>query len=224
MIPQTDNPRLSSLGKYSKTAALAGSSIGGLALLGWVLKIPLLTGAVSGLVPMNPTTAVTLMMAGVSLGLLRRDAADPSMHLLGQALAYGVALIGGIRLIYYLTGVDLGIDRILHILELSNDGGAPSRMASTTALGFVLLGGALIGLNRPIGRGSRLSEGLFLAVFIGANLALLGYVYGVPLLYHLSSGVPMAVNTAIAFLLLSLAGLLARPDRGVMSVITAPDP
>ncbi len=66
-----------------------------------------------------------------------------------------------------------------------------------------------------------------LATFIVATVSLvslIGYSYGATSLYQMAAYVPMALNTAGAFGVLSLGILLARPERGVVAVIFAPGP
>jgi hypothetical protein len=50
---------------------------------------------------------------------------------------------------------------------------------------------------------------------------LIGHTYRVPSFYHLGASVPMALGTAVAFLLFSLAYVAARPRRGMMNVIAS---
>ena len=57
-----------------------------------------------------------------------------------------------------------------------------------------------------------------------ALTSLLGYVYGVGALYGLASYIPMALPTAVAFLVLSLGVLLARPARGLTAVVSTDGP
>ena len=62
---------------------------------------------------------------------------------------------------------------------------------------------------------------LALIGLVDALLALLGYVYGVHGLYAVSHYTTMAVHTALVFVVLCLGALFARPDRGLISVITS---
>ncbi|MBI3596219.1 MAG: hypothetical protein HY203_03585 [Nitrospirae bacterium] len=65
-----DHPRLiSSLKRFSKFASGIVIFIGGLALVGWMFDIEVLTSGLPGLVAMNPATALAFILSGVSLGL-----------------------------------------------------------------------------------------------------------------------------------------------------------
>jgi len=50
-------------------------------------------------------------------------------------------------------------------------------------------------------------------------VSLVGYGYGAESLYHIASYIPMALNTAAVFQVLSLGVLLSRPQRGFVSVV-----
>ncbi|MEK7380382.1 MAG: histidine kinase dimerization/phospho-acceptor domain-containing protein, partial [Gemmatimonadota bacterium] len=122
------------------------------------------------------------------------------------------------------AGWDSGIDRFLFAPELGGAGSlAPNRMAPNTALNFVFVGLALVTLNGEVRGGHRPSKYLVLLPLLLSLLALTGYAYGVRSFYGLSSYIPMALNTALTFLLISTGILLARPDRGLTRVFTSDD-
>ena len=54
-----------------------------------------------------------------------------------------------------------------------------------------------------------------------ALTSVLGYLYGVGELYGVARYIPMALPTALGFLALSTGILCARPDRGLMQVVTS---
>ena len=70
-------------------------------------------------------------------------------------------------------------------------------------------------------RGVRPAQLLALAAGLIALLALIGYAYSAAALAGVEQFIPMALNTAIAFALLSVGILCARPDRGLMAVVTS---
>jgi len=89
--------------------------------------------------------------------------------------------------------------------------GRPNRMAPNTALCFLLAGAAVLVLDVETRRGRRPAQFLALATGAIALQALLGYVYGALFLIAAASFIPMAFNTAAAFLLFSAGVLAARP-------------
>lgn len=194
--------------------------VGFLVLVGWMLDIPALKSVFPGLVTMKANTALAFLFAGLSLWLLQVEEVGNATRRIAQACAGMAALIGLLTLVEYLAGWDFGIDELLFPESMGAVGTfAPGRMAPTTALNFLLTGGALLLLDTP--RGFRVVEVLTLTAGVIGTLNLMGYAYGVKALYGLASYTQMALHTAVAFVVLSLSLLFARPDRGLMAMITS---
>src|SRR5262249_7358355 len=98
----------------------------------------------------------------------------------------------------------------------------PNRMAPNTAAGLFLAGLALLLLDAPSRRGVWLAQSLALAAGVIALLALIGYAYSALPLAGVEQFIPMALNTAVALALISGGILCARPDRGLMAVVSSP--
>ncbi|MCI0457955.1 MAG: PAS domain S-box protein, partial [Gemmataceae bacterium] len=200
------------------------SLIGAAALVGWAFDIPPLKSGPPGLVPMNPTTAAAFMLSGLSLLLARWPASILSSILtvrLGQLCAFAVTLLAAIRIAGLVSGWETGVDTFLFHEELFSEPSPwPIRMAPNTSLNFLLLGSAVLLLDFETRRGRRPAQFLSLASGAVAFLAVVGYAYGVKSFYGIGSFIPMALNTAVAFLVLSLGVLCARPDRGLMAIFT----
>ena len=170
---------------------------------------------------MNPISAVGLLLAGVSAWLLQDERADQRARWISRVCALVVALFGLTRLIQVLFGLDPGVDQILFPERLASEAastGFPNRMAFDTALAFVLIGGSLLYLGSRTRRGLWVSQYLALTVFVFSVLAFAGYVYGVANLYGITSYIPIASMT---FVVLSAGILCARPERGLMAVVTS---
>ena len=203
----------------SGVAGGMAAAVGGLALLGWVLDSPVLKGLAPGLVAMNPVTALAFVLAGTALLLLRDQAAgDPRLRA-ARACAGAVLLLGVLGFAGGLFGWEANVDRLLFRERLG-----ANRMAPNTSLTFVLSGAALLLLDVESRRGRRPAQLLALAAGFVALLATLGYAYHVLSLYRVGLYIPMALNTALAFGLLSVGTLCARPDRGLMATLTSPAP
>ena len=84
-----------------------------------------------------------------------------------------------------------------------------------------MLGSSLFFLGRKSPRDVMAAQILALIGLLDALLAFLGYLYGVHGLYAVSHYTTMAVHTALIFVFLCLGVLFARPDRGLISVITS---
>jgi hypothetical protein len=225
----TRPPRL--LAALPTLAAAAGwiaVGCGAAVLLGWQAELDRLKRIVPGLVSMNPLTAVAFMLAGTSLWLLRRPPGPDgprAARRVGQLAAAAVAVIGLAKALSYFGVIQLPIDQILFGDKLDFDGATfPNRMAPNTAWNFILLGCALLTIDRAGPRGGRPGQMLALAVALFSLLALMGYAYGVRWLYGFAAFIPMALHTAALFHLLALGTLAARPRDGVMALFTSDSP
>ena len=195
--------------------------IGGVVLLGWALDVSTLKGLPASFSPIKPNAALAFVLAGVSVALLRAEDAPPGRRRAGRALAAVVALIGALTLGEYLFGWNLGIDELLFDDPQTDVGDLPGRMGVASTIGLVLAGLALLLLDVEIARRVRPAEVLAVAMGSNALFALAGHLYGAHPLEAGISDVPMAEHSVVAFLLLAAAVLGARPDRGVMAVVTS---
>lgn len=208
---------------YARACGWLAVLVAAVVLLGWGVGSDLMTRLFLGPVAMNPMTAVAFALAGVSLWLQVPSAGQlmPARRRLARTTAGIVACIGGLKLAAVATGWDPGIDQWLFAGDLAGSGSAlPNRMAPNTALGFLLLGLALLALDTDWPH-VRPTEALAGGVFLVALLALAGYLYQVPEFTGVASFIPMAVPTAMVFLALATGVLLARPEGGVMGVLAS---
>lgn len=192
--------------------------VAGIVLLGWQLDISVLRSVVPGPVAMNPTTALVFALAAGSLLALRTQPAEcrPSRRRRAAKLAAAaVTTVGVTTVAGYLLGRNLGLDQILFGGELEGN-----RIAPNTGFNFVLVGLALLLLDVEAHGRLRPSHVLATASGLIALLAAIGYLYGAVYLYGVGAHFPMALNTAIAFVVLDLGILHARPDRGIMALVT----
>lgn len=211
--------------QYAQAAGAAAVVVGTLVLLGWLLDVSLLKSVLPSKVAMKPITAVCFVLTGASLLLLGIAPSAPRVASATRKRAAFVCsgLVAGIglaTLCEYLFGVNLGIDDLLFrsSLRAAND---PGRMAVTTAVSFVLLGGALLAVDEGHRLGRLCSElSALVALLLGMG-AMIGYLYGVEWLYHLLPFTPMALHTAFLFAMLGLGVLFSRPERGLTAIITS---
>lgn len=185
-----------------------------LTIAGWAMDAPLLKGVAHNSVAMNPMTAIMFVMAAAALLLLRKEGASRFAIRAGRALATGVALVGLTKLGSCAIGVDFGIDRLLFQGELGGN-----QIAPNTAGLFLLVGATFLLLDFKTAAGFWPAQALCLLTLASAFLAIVGYTFGGGLLYAIPNYIPMALNTAIGFFLLSVGILASRPQRGVTSSI-----
>jgi PAS domain S-box-containing protein len=213
-LRSTSSPTLSG-GRIGMVAATAVAVTALLALTGWALDIEVLRTVVPGRVAMNPMTAIALLCATGALSL----GAGCRFERLAALLAILTLGFGLVKLGSYFFGGDLGLDRWLFSRQLDAEA-VPNRMAPNTALCFALTGSALWFLVRE----RRIALGQLLALASGliAFFALLGYAYDFVHLYRVAAHIPMALNTAVAFVLLSLGALALGSHEGLVSVFASP--
>ena len=193
-------------------------------LIGWQFDVRVLKQVVPGLAAMNPATAVAFLLGAAALHLLSSVSTSPrgARDLIGHGCAGVVLAIGILRLGDYLLEWEIGIDQTLFRSELASSGAMmPNRMAPNTALGCILIGLGLLTLNVETRRGRRPAHVLGLCVAALGLLALIGYAYGRHEFYRVASFIPMALHTALAFVLLATGIVVARIDRGLTAILTS---
>ena len=196
-------------------------AVGTLVLYGWMSDTEVLKRIIPGLVAMNPATAVGFLLLGFSFALLSMEAGATPRHRTGEVLALVVALIGIVKLLALMTPIDLHIDQLLFANKLkASDFGLPNQMAPNTALNFLLLGVALMNIDRRLQRWWP-SQFLTIAAAMSSVLALMGYAYGVKSFYGIGAYIPMALHTAVTFLIVAIGILCARPSHGLMAVVSS---
>jgi signal transduction histidine kinase/CheY-like chemotaxis protein/HPt (histidine-containing phosphotransfer) domain-containing protein len=214
------SPSNTSLEALSRQCSFFVALVAVLALVGWSWDIPLLTSGAPGHVAMNPMTAVAFIIAAAGLWIHHRARRSPSMPLqwVVRASAILIGTLGLITLIGYVGGHNLGLDQAVLRARLSGN-----RIAPNTGLSFVLIAVALWLLDRAP-RSRHPTEQFVALVPIGLSvISLLGYAYGEGAMYGVGEHIPMALPTAVAFLILGVGIFFARPDRGPVSVITSDD-
>ncbi|MGH7537451.1 MAG: PAS domain S-box protein, partial [Gemmatimonadales bacterium] len=135
-------------------------------------------------------------------------------------------LAGVLTLLEYATGWDLGIDHLVPARpEDTSRVLFPGRMGPNTAVSFILLGVAMLGINARTSGRLHLAE-LAAAGALGlAFSTLVGYAFGVtPLTWITAYATQTAIHTSLAFLVLAIAVLVARPDGWVVQAVAGRGP
>ncbi len=204
----------------SRVSAAIVSVVGLVVLAGWWLDMPTLTSLHPSLVSMKANTALALVLAGAALVVLADTPLSPRRVRLGRWLALLVVMIGALTLCEYFFGWQLGIDELLFKdAPTAVATPIPGRMAPSTALCFVLLGLALVGIEWEPRQGFRPAELLALAGGVVSLISLAEYAAGKPILYNFSAYTRMALHTAAALFVLFAGVLLARPALGVVGTM-----
>jgi two-component system cell cycle sensor histidine kinase/response regulator CckA len=178
--------------------------IGAVALLGWMTGSRTLSAIGQDFIPMAPNTALLFILLGAGLCAPTKSRWALSYNRVAIALSF---LFSASRVAEYLLGTNLGVDGWLFSFPSESLGLAPvGKMAFFTALTFVLACIALAGLTVPT-RNRYLDDVIrtlgFVVTLVGIVFSL-GYLYDAPLLYS-GRHIPMALPSAVAFLILGLS-------------------
>jgi PAS domain S-box-containing protein len=215
---------VSFLGHFVAFASALSVAVGLLGLAGWVFGVPVLKSVIPGEVVIKPNAAVGLVLLGRALWLMRKPGDRPAAGArkrAGRLLAAFVAAFGVLSLVEQVTGWDLGIDQLLFREPPADAIGSlrPGLVAPITALDFLLLGLALLGLDRTIPwRSRRYSFAPMLACVAGITsiVGLLDFV-----LKSAVSYTHIALQTAVTLCLLAAGAVCARTERGIAALLVS---
>ncbi|HVX87159.1 MAG TPA: ATP-binding protein [Phycisphaerae bacterium] len=206
--------------------AFAGAAVCLLSLIvlaGWQLGIERLKRISPEWVAMNPTTALCLLLAGIAILLLISFPGNRRAQLTVRILASLVALYGLQRLLALFGGPDFQLDTRFFNLAVGTDAITDAatrlnRVAPNTAFLMTLSSAALF-LSTTERSAPRLAaKALALLAGFIALIGILGYLNGLSSLYRPTALTPMALHTAIGFLLTAGALLALRaPAAGPSS-------
>ena len=201
----------------SQASGAVVACLGLVALLGWGFDIEVLRAGLPGRTPVNPATALALMLCGAAL-LLHHQVRRGPLQLRWVALTAAglVTVLGTITVIGYLIGSNIRIDQVLFGAQL-----AGNRVAPNTGFALLLIGIALVVLNLPRRARGASEQWLVLLPTGVALMSLLGYAYSAESMYGIGGMQRMALPTAGCLFLLGVGIICARPERGVTAVFVS---
>lgn len=189
-----------------------------LALVGWLYNVPFLRSGIAGLTAMNPLTAICLfILTSCILMLTKRK--PKQFQIITRVFAALIITISAVRISNYFLGTDLALDNVLFTDKLNLEP-IPNRIAPNTAAAFLFMGTAIFLMTFKKRAAIHLSQVFLLLTFFISLLSLIGYLYNISIITRIYSFIPMALNTALVFLFLSVHGLLIFPKSGMMRIIT----
>jgi PAS domain S-box-containing protein len=195
-------------------AGIVTAALGFIALLGWVLGLPLLASFGMDLMPMAPSTAVLFLLYGAAICLRAR------MPLSRRAFTVSATAgcFGTLAALLLFTVGWLGVHPAFEHFGLNATGtvrGAPvGHMSPVTAFCFLLASVSFLASLAPSATRSWravLALGAAGMLLGTCFIFLLAYLFGTPLFYG-GKFIPPALNTILAFTVLGLA-LLALAGR-----------
>lgn len=187
-------------------------------VMGWLFNIEGLKTIIPGSVSMKINTAIGFLLSGtlflcMTTGRWNIICSFTSLLL----LVFGLATFS-----QNIFSYDLGIDQfLLHDSESIQKGlPYPGRPSPASAFCFSLYGLALLGINSRISGIQKLAQYGLHFITVISFLALLGYLFSVPVFYKLSFLNSVAVHTALAFFLLSIASSFIQKNLGITGIFT----
>ncbi len=222
VLTQTDTFQAGSRKLRIATAVTNGASValvllGISVLIGWAFDIVRLKSITPQLVTMKPNTAVCLLLSGISLWLLKVDGVSGVRLRVGQACAAIIIIIGALTIIEYFSGANLHLDQLLFHEAPGPNVPFPGRMAFAAALNLVLLGSALLLIDKKSG-GRSLTDVLTGSAAAVTLLAFLVYLYKVEALFRVVPFATIALHTVVGFFFLCAGILFARAREGFVAV------
>ena len=206
------------------TASALAICVGLLVLAGWFLDLELFKRILPDFVAMNPATAFSFVIAGLALAMSIQRKQSEARRRFATTLSTIVLLIGLAKLIGIAANWHPNVDEWFFASKLAGAGGQmPNRMAPNTAFNFVLVGLSLLTLDVSTKRFSP-SQALAILAGFGALLPITGYLYGVQSFRGLASFIPMALHTAVTFLILTAGIFFARPAAPLAQLFATKDP
>lgn len=195
-----------------------------LVLVGWQFDLAVLRKMGSPVTNMNPMTAVCLLCLSSSLLLLRKDPLSPSRYRAGMLLAAFVLLVALIRLVGLVSPYDIAVDTWLFpekfAREISSSISGRFTIHNVSALGLMSL--SLMTMRKEFRNGVRPAQIMMLLVGLISLLSALSYLFKTTNYFGLMPYIPLALNTALSYLIFSLVFFYAWPDKGFMRHISSP--
>ena len=190
------------------------------ALFGWYKDIPALHSVLAGFPPMVPNTSLFFLLCAISFWLLLPEEQNTFQRRMGKLLAFCCVLLNCMTIVAYLHSVPASL--ILEKLPVLFEDINPFLLLSSphTAISFIFSGMALYFLSSDKTMLRNLSQWLALGAALLSIVVLIGYIYGQKSFYIYTNIIGMSIPTAVAFIMLVLGMLLARPNAYLMHRIT----
>src|SRR5215213_1641034 len=205
--------------------AIFAGSIGGAALLGWILDNKFLKRIHPSLVNMKANTAICFMLVAAACFLINDRSPSTINRGIRQLFAVIVLLIGLVTLSEHVFGWNSGLDQLLFHESLEEAGlSFPGRMGVAASLNFVFIGFALLFLDARTKRWFRFSNISVILVVTVTLLVFVYYFYGIERVEPIAQYFTIALHTVVAFVSLCTSILLARPERGMVAMLLGNSP
>ncbi len=201
--------------KYASIQAFAVVMIAVSVLCGWLVSVAFFKHPIAQWISMNPATAIAFICSGTSFLLFNTKIHSKTKHMLASILAGCVCLIGILKIIELFTGIELGLDSILHSISSgqANDVIINS-MSGTAAFCFILTGFSLFLVNMDVFPSPVVAH---LLVFVTALFSLFSLIYSMMVAAQGADIImsPLGIHTSLCFLFISISVLFIEPEKGL---------
>lgn len=209
----------------ARVAAAFAFALGALALVGWEQRIAALTSTVASFASLKPNNAIGIMLLAVCLELASERRSSRWKRGAADACAGLAAALAAATLFQILWSIDLGLDDMLvQAVHAAPDASGSFRMAPVSALCMLLLSLSQLTVNRRalgVWGDVRLAQFLALSAGVLSGISVVGHLYDIEALHRVHLYSSGTAEAALAYCLLALGTLAARPDRGWSAVITS---
>tara|TARA_R110002020_G_scaffold387546_1_gene598322 strand:+ start:130920 stop:132884 length:1965 start_codon:yes stop_codon:yes gene_type:complete len=196
-----------------KSIAISSLVVALLVIIGWLIKIPALLNIIPSAATMKLNTAISFAMCGLAiLWSTRNRGIEKKISPLQLILALGVILIGAETLAEYIFQTQFTIDSLILKDTLSHS--IPGRMSLATSVCFIVIGGAILGVDAKKKFVREITQYSLLAVSIIALISLDAYLLQIPTSKRLFFLDSMAIHTSLLFFLIATGLSFKNPTLG----------
>jgi PAS domain S-box-containing protein len=193
-----------------RVAGLAAACLGALALLGWLLGLPLLATFGEGLIPMAPSSALLIILFGVAVSLGAVEPLPRARRMVCGAMAAAGTLVVLVLFVASIHGVLWKAESLGLSMDISFPGIPIGQMSPVSAICLILTGVTFLAILISAGF-ARLALGVAGLLLASCVVLFLAYVMDLPLLYG-GGIIPPAVSSMLSFAALGV-GLWALAYR-----------
>jgi PAS domain S-box-containing protein len=208
---------------FIATSCLLITLTGIVVMLGWIYHIDIFTTVKEGYAAMKFNTAFTLVLLSIALLLVivpvNKAKKRRKIILFSKALTALAFVIGILSLTHFIKEHEININRLL----FSHDDayhGHDFRMSPHTAFCITCTAAAMFWIKAKRIFLRRMGQYLLHATTLVAFIVFIGYLYDVPELHNLTLVSSMAVHTAAAFLIFTIAASFLNPGLGITGIFT----
>jgi len=200
--------------------SILGLATGVAVMAGWIFSLPRVVTVFPEYTAMTFNTAVCFAL--LSVLLLFTQLPLKKYQIFGLTVfSFAVTGIAAASVAQGVSQIKTGMDQLLtDQVSFMRHSPYANIMSVNTAVCFILFVLALLGLRTGQRVLLTISQYLLHIISVISGLALVGYLYGLPLFYNTYFDSSMALHSALLFFLLSLSASLLHPSVGVTALFT----